>query len=160
MMSMCSDPATCPNAEQLREAIHPELLTVFKPAFLGRINVVPCFPLSDEVLKRIVVLQLNRIGRRVESTHRATFQYSPKLVSAVAGRCTEVDAGARNIDHILSHSLLPQLSEQFLARMAEGHPVKSVGVSMSPQGEFEYRILGLVAEDFSGIHATWEPRRR
>ena len=93
MMSMCSDPATCPNAEQLREAIHPELLKVFKPAFLGRINVVPYFPLSDEVLKRIVVLQLNRIGRRVESTYRATFQYSPELVSAVAARCTEVDTG-------------------------------------------------------------------
>ena len=85
-------------------------------------------------------MQLNRIGRCVESTYWATFQYSPELASSVAALCTEVDTGARNIDHILSHSLLPQLSEQFLARMAEGHPIKSVGVSMSPKGEFEYRI--------------------
>ena len=70
MKNLCADPATCPNAEQLREAMHPELVKVFKPAFLGRINVVPYFPLSDEVLKRIVVLQLKRIGRRVESTYR------------------------------------------------------------------------------------------
>jgi len=140
MMSMCSDPATCPNAEQLREAIHPELLKVFKPAFLGRINVVPYYPLTDDVLRRIVELQLKGIGRRVESTYRASFQYTPDLVGTVAARCTEVDTGARNIDHILSHSLLPQLSEQFLARMAEGHPIKSVRVSMSPKGEFEYCI--------------------
>ncbi|MEI8375211.1 MAG: type VI secretion system ATPase TssH [Planctomycetota bacterium] len=140
MMSICSDPETRPSAEQLREVIHPELLKVFKPAFLGRINVVPFYPLTDEVLRRIVELQLNRIGRRVESTYRATFEYSPDLVNVVAARCTEVDTGARNIDHILSHSLLPQMSEQFLARMAEGHPIKSVGVSMSSKGEFEYRI--------------------
>ena len=86
------------------------------------------------------MLQLKRIGRRVESTYRATFRYSPELVSAVAARCTEVDTGRRNIDHILSHSLLPQMSEQFLARMAEGRPIKSVCVSMSPKGEFEYGI--------------------
>ena len=88
----------------------------------------------------LVVLQLNRIGWRMESTYRATFQFSPELISAVAGRCTEVDTWARNIDHILSHSLLPQMSEQFLARMAEGHPITSVRVSMSPKGEFEYCI--------------------
>lgn len=140
MMSICSDPETRPSAEQLREVIHPELLKVFKPAFLGRINVVPFYPLTDEVLRQIVELQLNRIGRRVESTYRATFEYSPDLVNVVAARCTEVDTGARNIDHILSHSLLPQMSEQFLARMAEGHPIRSVGVSMSSKGEFEYRI--------------------
>ncbi len=140
MMSICADPETRPSAEQLREVIHPELLKVFKPAFLGRINVVPYYPLTDAVLRRIVDLQLNRIRRRVESTYRATFECAPELLDAVAARCTEVDTGARNIDHILSHSLLPQMSEQFLARMAEGHPIKKVRVSMSPKGEFEYCI--------------------
>ena len=140
LMSICSDPATRPTAEQLREVIHPELLKVFKPAFLGRIQVVPFYPLTDEVMRRIVELQLGRIRRRVEGTYRASFQYTPDLVGAVAARCTEVDTGARNIDHILSHSLLPELSEHFLARMAEGHPIKSVCVSMSPKGEFEYRV--------------------
>ena len=102
--------------------------------------MVPYFPLTDEVLRGIVDLQLKRIRRRVESTYRATFECAPELRESIAARCTEVDTGARNIDHILSHSLLPELSEQFLARMAEGHPIKSVRVSMSPKGEFEYCI--------------------
>jgi type VI secretion system protein VasG len=140
MMNLCSDPATRPDAEGLRQAIHPELLKAFKPAFLGRLTVVPFFPLTDEALRRIVELQLGRIRRRVEDTYRATFAYSPEMVSSVAARCTEVDTGARNIDHILSHSLLPEISARFLSRMAEGNPIKSVFVSMSAQGEFEYRI--------------------
>ena len=102
------------------QALHPELMKTFKPAFLGRLKVVPYFPLSDDVMRKIVVLQLQRIGQRVRESYGAAFDYDPEIVASVAERCTEVDTGARNIDHILTRTLLPDLSAAFLARMAEG----------------------------------------
>ena len=101
LMSICSDPETRPTAEQLAEVIHPELLKVFKPAFLGRINVVPYFPLTDTVHAGDCGTAIEPHPPRVENTYRASFQYTPEMVGAIAARCTEVDTGARNIDHIL-----------------------------------------------------------
>ena len=138
--SLCADPDTRPTAEGLAEALHPELLKTFKPAFLGRLQVVPYFSLSDEVLRTIVVLQLGRIAKRIRETYNAPFEYTDELVASVAERCTEVDTGARNIDHILSRSLLPELSAEFLGRMAKGLPIDTVNVSVNDKGEFEYRI--------------------
>ncbi len=139
-MNLCSDPETRPNAEGLSQALHPELMKTFKPAFLGRVSVVPYLPLSDATLRRIVELQLGRIRRRVEEAYRAKFDYSPELVQSVAARCTEVDTGARNIDHILSRSMLPEISAEILSRMADGRPIQSVFVSVSEQGKFQYQI--------------------
>jgi type VI secretion system protein VasG len=115
-------------------------MKTFKPAFLGRVSVVPYLPLSDATLRRIVELQLGRIRRRVEEAYRAKFDYSPELVQSVAARCTEVDTGARNIDHILSRSMLPEISAEILSRMADGRPIQSVFVSVSEQGKFQYQI--------------------
>ncbi len=138
-MNLCSDPATCPGAEGLTEAVHPELLKSFKPAFLGRLTVVPYFPLTDAALRRIVELHLGRIRRRVADAYRATFDYAPEVVDHVVSRCSEVETGARNIDHILSRTMLPEISTQALARMAEGNPIKSIAVLIA-DGRFEYRI--------------------
>lgn len=140
IVNLCADPETRPDSEGLAEALHPELMNTFKPAFLGRLNVVPYFPLTDEVLKLIVKLQLGRVRARVVDTYGATFDYSPELVDSIAERCTEVDTGARNIDHILTRTLLPEISAEFLARMARGESIDSVHVTVTDQGGFEYRI--------------------
>src|SRR5208283_2089089 len=90
VMRLCGDPETRPEPLTLAEALHPELLKTFKPAFLGRVTLVPYFPLADDILRRIVVLQLDRVGRRLEENHRVKFHYAPELVAGIASRCTEV----------------------------------------------------------------------
>ena len=138
VMKLCADPATCPDAAGLAEALHPELLNTFKPAFLGRVTLVPYFPLTDDVMRKIVELQLGRIGRRLEENHKAQFDYDPELVAGIAQRCTEVESGARNIDHILTRTLLPELSAEVLARMANEEPISAVKISLSAEGAFQY----------------------
>jgi type VI secretion system protein VasG len=140
IMKLCADPTTAPDAAGLGEALHPELLKTFKPAFLGRVSLVPYFPLGDATMRKIVELQLGRIGRRVFENHRAEFVYDPELVTSVAARCTEVESGARNVDHILTRTLLPEMSAEFLARMAEGKPIAKIQVSMNGDGTFRYEF--------------------
>jgi type VI secretion system protein VasG len=140
IMKLCADPETAPEAEALSEALHPELLKTFKPAFLGRLTLVPYFPLTDEVMRKIVELQLGRIRRRVGENHRAKFEYDPELVAAIAGRCTEVESGARNVDHILTRTLLPEMSAEFLARMADNQLINAVKVSLNAEGKFRYEF--------------------
>jgi type VI secretion system protein VasG len=138
VMKLCSDPETCPDSTALAEALHPELLKTFKPAFLGRVTLVPYYPLGDSVMRKIVELQLGRIGRRLKENHRAEFSYDPELVAWVASRCTEVASGARNVDHILTRTLLPDMSAEVLARMAEEKPIGAVRVSVGAEGGFRY----------------------
>jgi type VI secretion system protein VasG len=138
--SLCSDPDTRPDPEAFTKAIFPELLKTFRPAFLGRLIIVPYYPLDDEVMKKIIRLKLGKIARRVEEYHRADFGYDEQLVATIAARCTEVDTGARNVDHILTQTLLPEMSAEFLARMAEGAAIGSVRVSVGGGGEFRYQI--------------------
>jgi type VI secretion system protein VasG len=138
--SLCSDPETAPEPDAFVEALFPELLKTFKPAFLGRVAVVPYYPLSDEVLKRIVGLKLGKVAKRVAENYGAKFTYSPELVDTIAARCTEVDTGARNVDHILTRSLLPELSAEFLAYLAEGKEVKEVNISIDGDQKFVYSI--------------------
>ncbi|MCI0629483.1 MAG: type VI secretion system ATPase TssH [Phycisphaerales bacterium] len=137
---LCADPETRPDPAAFIEALHPELLKTFKPAFLGRVTVVPFYPLADDVMRKIIELQLGRIRRRVRENYKATFTYSPELVASIADRCKEVSTGARNVDHILTRTLLPEISAEFLSRMAEGQPITSVNVSVNNEGRFEYAI--------------------
>jgi type VI secretion system protein VasG len=140
IMKLCSDPETCPDPTAFAEALHPELLKTFKPAFLGRVTLVPYYPLSDTVMRSIVELQLGRIRRRIKENHRADFSYDPEMVAWVASRCTEVASGARNVDHILTRTLLPDMSAEFLARMAEEKPIGAIRVSVGPEGGFRYEF--------------------
>jgi type VI secretion system protein VasG len=135
-----ADPETAPDAPALGEALRPELAKFFKPAFLGRVMLVPYLPLSDAVIGQIVTLQLDRIRHRVLDSYRAGFEYEPALVQAIAARCTETASGARNIEKILSSTLLPELSAEVLARMAEGRPIAGVRVGMDSAGSFCYTI--------------------
>jgi type VI secretion system protein VasG len=136
---LCDDPATRVSAEELHEALRPELLKTFKPAFLGRCSIVPYFPLADDIIRKIVELQLNRIRKRYLEVYRASLSWDEALVEEIASRCTEVESGARNIEHILSRSLLPRLSAHVLSRMADGEEVGGIFVAIGPDGEFEFK---------------------
>ncbi len=137
---LTADPETMPDADGLAAALRPELMKYFKPAFLGRVTVVPYFPLPDHIIKKIVGLQLNRIRKRVQESYRAGFDWDPSLVDAIAARCTEASSGARNVENILSRTLLPELSAEVLAHLAEGRQVGGIRVGLAPDGGFEYKV--------------------
>jgi type VI secretion system protein VasG len=138
--SLCADPDTIPDTEAFTTAVFPELLKTFKPAFLGRCTIVPYYPLSDDVLKRIIRLKLGKIGKRIQANYKATVNFADNLIDSISARCTEVDTGARNIDHILRKSLLPELSSEFLGRLGEGKPITKVTISAGADGKFSYEI--------------------
>ncbi|HYL99549.1 MAG TPA: type VI secretion system ATPase TssH [Blastocatellia bacterium] len=140
MMKLCADPDTRPDPEGLVESIRPQLLKVFKPALLGRMATVPYYPITDEFMREIVKLQLGRVGRRVADNHGALFGYDDAVVNEIAGRCNEVESGARNVDHILTRTLLPEMSEEFLGRLAAGQAVSMVQVRIGEAGRFSYEI--------------------
>jgi type VI secretion system protein VasG len=127
-----------PGSEAIVRAIKPELNKIFKPAFLGRMVVVPYFPVRDETLKRIVELKLGKIKRRMAENHKIHLDYDGTVIDEVAKRCTEVESGARNVDNILSNTMLPEISRQLLSRMAEESPAERVQISVSPEGHFAY----------------------
>lgn len=129
-----------PAAEALADALRPVLMKHFKPAFLGRLKVVPYYPISDDVLARIIELKLGRIRDRVASNHKAAFGWDGGLVDAVLARCTEVDSGARNVDHILNGTLLPEIAETVLASMAEGGKIDQIKVGAGKNGAFKYKV--------------------
>ena len=129
-----------PAADALAEALRPILYKSFKPAFLGRLKVVPFYPIADEVLTQIIRLKLDRIAARVAANHKAGFDYDSKLVDAVLARCTEVDSGARNVDHILNGTLLPEIAEAVLTRMADGQALARIQVSANKSGDFKYSV--------------------
>ena len=135
-----ADPETAPDAAGLADALRPELTKYFRPAFLGRVTLVPYFPLSEAVIRQIVGLQLERIRRRVWDSYRAEFTYEPSVADTIAERCTESSAGARNIESILSRTLLPELSAEVLARLADGKMVSRVTVDTGAGGSFRYTL--------------------
>ncbi len=135
-----ADPETAPDAAGLAEALRPELAKYFKPAFLGRVTIVPYFPLSEDIIRKIVVLQLDRVGKRVRDAYRASFSYAPELVDVIAARCTESSSGARNVENILSRTLLPELSAEVLGRLAVGETITQVAVGLKPDGAFSYQV--------------------
>ncbi len=137
-MKLTADPETMPSHDGLVQALKPELNKIFKPAFLGRLLIIPYLPVKDEAMKRIVVLKLGKIKKRLFENHRMDFHYDDTLVSEIARRCTEVESGARNIDNILTNTLLPEISREILGRIAAGNELNSVRVDIGPEGKFLY----------------------
>ncbi|MDP9664671.1 UNVERIFIED_ORG: type VI secretion system protein VasG [Pseudomonas cremoricolorata] len=140
IMRTCLGADQVPAPAQLVDDLRDQLNGVFKPAFLGRLSIVPYYPVQDAILERIVGLKLERIRQRFERNHQAQLHFSPALVPAIAARCTEVDSGARNIDNILSGSLMPELAEQVLARMAADQPITSLRIDLDEAGSFAYSL--------------------
>ena len=130
-----------PDAEALAEVLRPTLYKTFKPAFIGRTKVVPYYPLSDDVLLNVIRLKLDRIAQRVAANHQALLDYDEALMEAVLNRCTEVDTGARAVDHILNGTLLPEIADSVLARMAEGQAISKIKVSAGKDGKFKFKVL-------------------
>jgi type VI secretion system protein VasG len=142
MMNACLNKtgADLPEPAALEELIRPHLMKQFKPAFLGRLKVIPYYPIADDVLVKIIELKLGKIAQRIAANHKAEFAYDEALVEAVLARCTEVDSGARNVDNILNGTLLPEIAESVLAKMAEGAVISKIKVSANKQGQFKYTI--------------------
>ena len=139
LVRLCADEETMPSPEGLVKSLKPELDRVFKPAFLGRTVIIPYFPIRDEALKRIIRLKLGKIQRRLQETHRIALTYDEKLIEEIGRRCTEVESGARNIDNILTNTLLPEISLQVLERINAGFRLEAIHVSLAADGAFFYR---------------------
>ncbi len=140
IMKLCADPDTMPDPEPLSDAIRPELLEVFPAALLGRMITTAFYPVAGDVLKSIIRLKTAKIAKRVRANHAAEMVYGDDLIDRVAERCTESASGARNIDAILTRSVLPAVSAEILSRMAEGQDFKRVEVKVGEDGEFLYDI--------------------
>ena len=140
IMKLCADPDTTPDPDGLVEAVKPELVKAFKPALLGRMVTVPYYPITDDILRLIIRLQLGKIKNRIMDNHGAQFSYDDSVISTVAERCTDVDSGARNVYNILTGTLLPEMSGEVLSRMASGDGIKGVHVTVGEGGKFAYDI--------------------
>lgn len=139
IMKLCADPDTKPEPDGLVEAVRPELVKAFKPALLGRMFVVPYYPISDDILRSIIKLQLGKIKTRIFENHKAQFSYDDAVIETVAKRCTDVDSGARNVYNILTSSLLPEMSGEVLSKMANGESLNKVHVGVTDE-KFVYEI--------------------
>ncbi len=139
MMKLVADPETAPGPRALIDALKPDLNKIFKPAFLGRMVLIPYYPVRDEALKQIIRLKLGKIQRRLVENHKIKLTYDDAFLEAVANRCTEVESGARNVDNILTNSLLPDISRKILGNMAEGEKMSSIHVTVGEDGEFDYQ---------------------
>ncbi|UMZ11984.1 type VI secretion system ATPase TssH [Pseudomonas sp. MPFS] len=126
---VCKNPQDVPEPEEIAKALRQPLLEIFPPALLGRLVTIPYYPLSDEMLKAITRLQLGRIKKRVESTHKVPFDFDDAVIDLIVSRCTETESGGRMIDAILTNSLLPDMSREFLTRMLEGKALAGVRIS-------------------------------
>jgi type VI secretion system protein VasG len=127
-----------PDAEALVERLRPELLKQFSPAFLGRLALVPYHHLGDEQIRSIVSLKLGKLARRFALNHHADFTWDAQVEDAITARCTEVDSGARNIDHILAHAVLPELSRQVLERISMAAAFSAVHMGVDGDGAFAF----------------------
>ncbi|HEY0790672.1 MAG TPA: type VI secretion system ATPase TssH [Chthoniobacterales bacterium] len=137
IMNLCKDPEMTPSPEGLAQSLRPALLKVFPAALLGRLVVVPYYPLSDAMLKSIVRLQLGRIQKRLSETQGIAFAYDEGVVDLIASRCTELESGGRMVDAILTNTLLPEVSRELLNRLMEGNTPQKVGVRVH-DGAFAY----------------------
>lgn len=140
IMKLCADPETRPDPDGILEAIKPEMNKAFKPALLGRMVTVPYYPISDDILRLIIKLQLGKIKNRIMDNHGAQFSYDDTVIETVAKRCTDVDSGARNVYNILTGTMLPDMSGEVLSRMASGEGISKVHVSVGEGENFSYQI--------------------
>jgi len=138
-MELFADENTAPSPSGLTKAMQEDLLGYFKPAFLGRVNVVPYIPLSRDMLSDITQLQLTRVADRLEKYYQASFEYSPQVVEKIVAMCRDVGSGARNIHNILQNTLLPELSVRILEKMTVNDLTASVKVNIKG-GEFNYKL--------------------
>jgi type VI secretion system protein VasG len=139
IMNLCKDPELMPEPGGIAKGLRDPLLKKFPAALLGRLVVIPYYPLNDTMLANIVRLQLGRIARRVTEHHKIPFSYDDQAVKLIVSRCTEVESGGRMIDAILTNTVLPAISREFLTRTMAGVPLSLVRLTVA-NGEFDYRF--------------------
>ncbi|TDL85190.1 type VI secretion system ATPase TssH [Meridianimarinicoccus aquatilis] len=139
IMDMCADPDLMPEPEGIAKALRDPLLKIFPAALLGRLVTIPYYPLSPDMIGEITKLQLNRIKKRVEGAHKVPFTYTQGVVDTIVSRCQELESGGRMIDAIVTNTMLPDISAEFLKRMMEGETVERVEIDVS-DGEFIYKF--------------------
>ena len=138
--AMCEAAEKLPDPDVLLDNFRPQLLQYFKPAFLGRTTIIPYYPLGDEDLMKICQINMNRISQRIKEHYNAALSYDQDVILHIVARSQEVDTGARNIENILTRTLLPELANECLARMASGEEIKSIHINTSEEGIFSYKI--------------------
>ena len=131
IMNICKDPDLIPEPDAIARALREPLLKVFPAALLGRIVTIPYYPLSDEMLGSIVRLQLERIVKRVRANHKVALAYDDAVIKLIISRCTELESGGRMIDAILTNTVLPNISREFLSRLSDGQPTPNVTLSVA-----------------------------
>ena len=139
IMEMCEGD-TMPTVEALTEAIRGELQDHFKPALLARMTIIPFFPLKGEVLNSIVRLKLNKVGKRLKQNQALDFDYDDTVVDQIAARCTDIESGARNIDHIVNKTLLPLISTQILSNIGDETEFTNLQLRINDNSEFEAHL--------------------
>jgi type VI secretion system protein VasG len=154
IMALTGDPETAPLPDGMVKALKPELDKVFKPAFLGRMVLIPYYPVRDENLKQIVRLKLRKIERRLRDTHKMALVYDEALVNAVAARCTEVESGARNVDNILTNTMLPTVSRLLLESLASGERPGAIRVGVDDAGELSYEVTAAARDGGYSLPVT------
>jgi|SRR6187402_925199 len=144
---LAEDPHALPAPSAVASAIRPELNRIFKPALLGRMLVVPYYPVQDVVLEQIIRLKLGKIQARLMENHHIALEYDESLIVLIRQRCMEVETGARNVDHLISNTLLPEISKQILERMAEDELFESIRLGVSESGAIRYEWTILESEE-------------
>ena len=139
IMNMCADPELMPEVEGLNKALREPLLKVFPPALIGRLVTIPYYPLSDEILTTIIKLKLDKIVKRIRQNKDVKMTYSDEVIQLIADRCNDVDSGARVVDAILTNSMLPRISQEFLQKMMSGENILEVAVQVA-DGVFQYEF--------------------
>jgi len=138
---MCSGDEI-PSFETITAAVRPILSNHFKPALLARMTVIPYVTLGSDILKDIVSLKMDKLVKRLDETHKMKLSYSQDIVQQIASRCTEVETGARNIDYIMTGSIMPRMSQEILARMGQGEMPSKIHLNLDPEGSFEITFEG------------------
>ncbi len=139
VMSLCRDPELMPEPDEVAKALREPLVKVFPPALLGRLIVIPYYPLSADVMHSIIRLQLGRVARRIAEHHKVPFTYDDSVVDLIAERCNEPESGGRMIDAIMTNTMLPAISTAFLNKLLEGGEITKVHVGAADSA-FTYVI--------------------
>jgi type VI secretion system protein VasG len=137
IINMCKDPELMPSAEGMEKAMRTPLTKVFPDALLNRLVVVPYYPISKEVLQRIIRLNLSRVQKRVKENHKVPFTYDDSVPELIGQRCTELERGARMVDALITNTMLPEIGREFLSRLAAGNEIKRVNVT-AKDGNFAF----------------------
>ncbi|KVQ09854.1 ClpV1 family T6SS ATPase [Burkholderia ubonensis] len=146
VMQLCRDPQRLPDAQALADALRAPLLGVFPAALLGRLTVVPYYPLTDALLARIVALQLRRIERRISAHHGIRLHCADPATALIVERCRTIESGGRMVDAILTHTVLPRISQAILRATLDGRALAAIEVSAA-DGQFVYRFVDESGEE-------------